>query len=178
VRCTQIGLPPSGPSRDRTKSLAPSPQNGSIREFGWRLSLVRPPKPARWQFGDEAERGKSRCWQPFLAFQGKCARYPNWLAGAGGIEPPNGGIKIRCLTAWLRPNGPNGRNRRWPIPFRSDNVGLQMESCHFNGVESEFCSNRRCRPAEKRSGRKAAGQLRPERTGRRPAVPILRLPDS
>ena len=25
------------------------------------------------------------------------------LAGAGGIEPPNGGIKIRCLTAWLRP---------------------------------------------------------------------------
>ena len=27
-----------------------------------------------------------------------------WLAGAGGIEPPNGGIKIRCLTAWLRPN--------------------------------------------------------------------------
>lgn len=28
----------------------------------------------------------------------------NQLAGAGGIEPPNGGIKIRCLTAWLRPN--------------------------------------------------------------------------
>ena len=26
------------------------------------------------------------------------------VAGAGGIEPPNGGIKIRCLTAWLRPN--------------------------------------------------------------------------
>src|SRR6187397_3169986 len=33
------------------------------------------------------------------------------LAGAGGIEPPNGGIKIRCLTAWLRPNRPN-RNAR------------------------------------------------------------------
>ena len=26
------------------------------------------------------------------------------LAGAGGIEPPNAGIKIRCLTAWRRPN--------------------------------------------------------------------------
>ena len=25
------------------------------------------------------------------------------LAGAGGIEPPNAGIKIRCLTAWRRP---------------------------------------------------------------------------
>jgi hypothetical protein len=25
------------------------------------------------------------------------------LAGTGGFEPPNGGIKIRCLTTWLRP---------------------------------------------------------------------------
>ena len=25
------------------------------------------------------------------------------MVGAGGIEPPHGGIKIRCLTAWLRP---------------------------------------------------------------------------
>jgi hypothetical protein len=25
------------------------------------------------------------------------------MAGAGGIEPPYGGIKIRCLTAWRRP---------------------------------------------------------------------------
>ena len=27
------------------------------------------------------------------------------LAGAGGFEPPHGGTKIRCLTAWLRPIG-------------------------------------------------------------------------
>jgi hypothetical protein len=26
------------------------------------------------------------------------------LAGAGGFEPPYAGIKIRCLTTWLRPN--------------------------------------------------------------------------
>ena len=26
------------------------------------------------------------------------------LAGAGGFEPPHDGIKIRCLTTWLRPN--------------------------------------------------------------------------
>lgn len=26
------------------------------------------------------------------------------MVGAGGIEPPHGGIKIHCLTAWLRPN--------------------------------------------------------------------------
>ena len=41
------------------------------------------------------------------------------MAGAGGIEPPNGGIKIRCLTAWLRPNSPcrgtRGRPAR-PLP--------------------------------------------------------------
>ena len=30
------------------------------------------------------------------------------LAGAGGFEPPHGGIKVRCLTTWLRPNGPSG----------------------------------------------------------------------
>ena len=28
------------------------------------------------------------------------------LAGAPGFEPGNGGIKIRCLTTWLRPIGP------------------------------------------------------------------------
>jgi hypothetical protein len=27
-----------------------------------------------------------------------------WLAGAPGFEPGDGGIKIRCLTTWLRPN--------------------------------------------------------------------------
>src|SRR5271166_987236 len=26
------------------------------------------------------------------------------MAGAPGLEPGNGGIKIRCLTTWLRPN--------------------------------------------------------------------------
>src|SRR5580692_5724966 len=30
------------------------------------------------------------------------------MAGAGGFEPPYGGIKIRCLTAWLRPIAPQG----------------------------------------------------------------------
>src|SRR5262249_54056628 len=51
------------------------------------------------------------------------------MAGAGGFEPPHGGIKIRCLTAWLRPmlllsqiaahggrtimRGETSRNRCW-----------------------------------------------------------------
>ena len=32
------------------------------------------------------------------------------VAGAGGFEPPDGGIKIRCLTTWLRPNASQGSN--------------------------------------------------------------------
>src|SRR5277367_3745123 len=32
------------------------------------------------------------------------------MAGAGGFEPPDGGIKIRCLTTWLRPNASQGSN--------------------------------------------------------------------
>jgi hypothetical protein len=34
------------------------------------------------------------------------------LAGAGGIEPPNGGIKIRCLTAWRRPSSAASYSQR------------------------------------------------------------------
>src|SRR4051812_41477063 len=34
----------------------------------------------------------------------KTAKSLKRLAGAGGFEPPYGGIKIRCLTTWLRPN--------------------------------------------------------------------------
>ena len=33
------------------------------------------------------------------------------LAGAGGFEPPHGGIKIRCLTTWRRPKNRSGRRR-------------------------------------------------------------------
>ena len=33
------------------------------------------------------------------------------LAGAGGFEPPYGGIKIRCLTTWLRPSSRRSASR-------------------------------------------------------------------
>src|ERR1700694_6127138 len=36
---------------------------------------------------------------------------PDWLAGAGGFEPPYGGIKIHCLTTWRRPNRLFGKRR-------------------------------------------------------------------
>src|SRR3954468_12219093 len=34
------------------------------------------------------------------------------LAGAGGFEPPHGGIKIPCLTTWRRPKRPVGKTAR------------------------------------------------------------------
>ena len=52
----------------------------------------------------------------FIAFM-------DYLDGAEGIEPSNGGIKIRCLTAWLRPSadgsGPvkSGDRNRWDLPI-------------------------------------------------------------
>jgi hypothetical protein len=38
----------------------------------------------------------------FDGLQGR--KFNKIMAGAGGFEPPYGGIKIRCLTAWRRPN--------------------------------------------------------------------------
>ena len=31
------------------------------------------------------------------------------MAGTAGLEPANGGVKVLCLTAWLRPNVKIGR---------------------------------------------------------------------
>src|SRR6202158_297101 len=42
-------------------------------------------------------------------------RLPDWLAGAGGFDPPHGGIKIHCLTTWRRPNMLSGKRRDWPF---------------------------------------------------------------
>src|SRR5450631_1022643 len=36
------------------------------------------------------------------------------LAGAGGFEPPHGGIKIHCLTTWRRPIKLSGKRRDQP----------------------------------------------------------------
>src|SRR5262249_32759078 len=36
-------------------------------------------------------------------------RFFGSLAGAPGFEPGNGGIKIRCLTTWLRPKRTSGK---------------------------------------------------------------------
>ncbi len=70
--------------------------------------------------GDQVECAKSPDFRPIRASLGEPGRTHEWLAGAGGIEPPNGGIKIRCLTAWLRPNALTEQRIRLPqIPLNS-----------------------------------------------------------
>ena len=51
------------------------------------------------------------------------AHKKNWVAGAGGIEPPHAGIKIRCLTAWRRPIR-HGSPRAGP-PYKASRAGPQ-----------------------------------------------------
>src|SRR5581483_8985673 len=50
-----------------------------------------------------------------------------WMAGAGGIEPPHAGIKIRCLTAWRRPSRGLGIDQ----PERGANPAKWPEGRHF-----------------------------------------------
>lgn len=41
------------------------------------------------------------------------------MAGAGGFEPPHGGIKIPCLTTWRRPNSAERSRRDRISPSRA-----------------------------------------------------------
>ena len=70
--------------------------------------MISTSSSANWESGDEIECAKSRHFRPILAFFGSLAQMPEWLAGAGGIEPPNGGIKTRLIMQ--RFQGAFGKN--------------------------------------------------------------------
>src|SRR6266478_8975754 len=59
-------------------------------------------------------------------------RRPDWLAGAPGFEPGNGGIKIRCLTTWLRPK------ERRTILAQARQINRQTTGCDLGAV-LEIC---------------------------------------
>ena len=73
---------------------------GSVRRFSPEYSEA----PVIQESRDRAHNRKAPATARILAIQTDQTERPDWLAGAGGFEPPNGGIKIRCLTTWLRPN--------------------------------------------------------------------------
>src|SRR5882724_11490224 len=62
----------------------------------------------------EHKLGKERNGGHLSQFSGYNLQLPDWLAGAGGFEPPHGGIKIHCLTTWRRPNSLFGKRRDEP----------------------------------------------------------------
>src|SRR5262249_6103708 len=93
-----------------------SPQNGNIREAGRRLSPGLHHRVRKARTRRPKRLCETRSFRPLFGLSGKTGRAPDCVAGAGGIEPPNGGIKIRCLTAWLRPNARKQRNRLPQIP--------------------------------------------------------------
>lgn len=117
----------TGGSRDRTGLRPQSPQNGNIHGQAQRLLAISTSGPTNRESRDKGGCAKYPHSRPFCAEVVLFGRTQDWLAGAGGIEPPNGGIKIRCLTAWLRPNRRRrGRWKNWhpQIPLgRSRSIG-------------------------------------------------------
>jgi hypothetical protein len=90
------------------------------------------------------------------------------LAGAPGFEPGNGGIKIRCLTSWRRPNAPEiqpgtGRSssglRAALQPLRQEKLCATPAARHEVELNSDFSRPKRLRspdeackePASRRS---------------------------
>src|SRR5579884_552586 len=73
------------------------------------------------------------------------------VAGAGGFEPPYGGIKIRCLTAWLRPK--NRVGKKWHVP--------PCPLDHSDGGRIDQCSSRGKRLGSLRASPTSALHRRP-----------------
>ena len=59
----------------------------------------------RSTFSGAAQVAKRPNCRAFRGVGQRMRKRGDWLAGAPGFEPGNGGIKIRCLTTWLRPTG-------------------------------------------------------------------------
>src|SRR5205807_8167328 len=80
---------------------------------------------------------KCRAHRKFSARHRVRSRNLGCVAGAPGFEPGNGGIKIRCLTTWLRP--------------------ITRPSRHERADHTDACP-----PDQRRAVFKTAGQRAPE----------------
>ena len=124
--------------------------------------------------------GRGSSGRPSRRSPGRCSLQPSgalhsifdkagWalikLAGAPGFEPGNGGIKIRCLTTWLRPIGcVCGLSRRLlpasPLPDRAPCPGLAGVAAGPSGREVPYVDRRLkdfgARPADRNPRRPGA----------------------
>ena len=105
--------------RRRRRRLHDETRRGRARSPAARPSISPSLKRLTRERDRAAPSGDARC--PARAADWRCPRTPPWwndplqnssavetdlrrVAGAEGFEPPNGGIKTRCLTTWRRPN--------------------------------------------------------------------------
>src|SRR3569832_619329 len=96
----KFGLRAAPDSRFALVSAAALRQNGILPVVVGETSACPASGSYYGMFGDAAgsESGAISASRP------SCGESTYCLAGAPGFEPGNGGIKIRCLTTWLRPN--------------------------------------------------------------------------
>ena len=108
-----IALPTRPRSADRTRS--PAPVSRKREYFKYPPETIGDFAPGDPNSGARRPIGNSQkpaIGGPLWHCRGQSLRAPDWLAGAGGFEPPYGGIKIHCLTTWRRPNRWSGK-RDW-----------------------------------------------------------------
>jgi hypothetical protein len=72
-----------------------------------------------------------------------------WLAGAGGIEPPNVGTKNRCLTTWLRPNCGASYSSA-PLAARQKRKGLGRCDVYLYAIQATGMGKSKCKKRTKR----------------------------
>ena len=78
------------------------------------------------------QEGGNRIWTGDEGFADLCLT--TWLyrhqnikkTGVAGFEPTNDGVKVRCLTAWLYPNGGGGQIRT------AEPEGADLQSAAFS----------------------------------------------
>jgi hypothetical protein len=92
----------ANPTKQCDRNLSPpevSPETGTSADVAGDFREVLAIVANFWSLETNRERAKTPQMQAFRAQIDRNLRSSDWLAGAGGIEPPNGGIKIRCLAA-------------------------------------------------------------------------------
>ena len=134
---------------------------GYAKRSAFRILSATRKRHARWLANRAATSIQDGRKMPFRMKNRKMKEAPEppaqLLAGAGGIEPPHGGIKIPCLTAWRRPNSlfgsaatrppANSLRQRRSIergePFQPDisrissEIGPEIRTLYISGPSSQ-----------------------------------------
>ena len=151
----------------RIRAGAPTAQSaiepvsdGRLQEFGNIAECIRRfPTERSVDFIIRESRDSQRCAKSpatarIVARQTGQTQRPDWLAGAPGFEPGNGGIKIRCLTTWLRPNGRNLPCLAPLFNVLEESAGLKRARSPAKGTRGRSVAQPGSAPRSGRGGRR------------------------